>query len=371
MKSRRAFVLIFFATLPVILLAEPARSELSADIVAALAPVRAQSRLPALAGAIVNSRGLVAGGVVGVRKLDSDVPATLEDQWHLGSDTKAMTATLIGLLIDDGKLKFESTIEAIFPDLASKLPERFRKTTVAELLAHRSGLPRGANLSSISEKGTLIERRIDVVKSVAQAEWVAPPNAKTSYSNWGYVILGAITERISGQPWETFVAQRIFAPLEMKQVGFYGMGTVGKIDQPWPHKKGKPMPKNGPQTGNSPVMAPAGAVHCPLGEWAKFIANELRGLRGEPSLLSPATFKRLHTPYANANYAGGWLVGTRPWAKGPTFTHAGSNLMNYAVAWLAPKRDVAFLVCTNEGEGAKPCESAVSGLIKVFEANAR
>lgn len=57
----------------------------------------------------------------------------------------------------------------------------------------------------------------------------------------------------------------------------------------------------------------------------------------------------------------------RGWAKGNAYTHTGSNTMNVAVAWLAPERDVAFLVCCNNGTAAQPCDQAVGALIKIFD----
>jgi len=340
-------------------------------VVEALAPVRERANLPALAGAIVTSAGVLASGVVGLRKIGSNVAATLQDDWHLGSDTKAMTATLIGLLIDDGKLRFESTVADEFPDLASKLPETIRKTTVAQLLAHRAGLPRDADWGPLSTKGSPMEQRLATVRAAGNAVLLATPGASFNYSNWGYVILGAMAERITGKPWEELMRQRVFGPLKMERVGFGGTGTRGQIDQPWPHVNGIPMSSNGPEVDLRPVLAPAGAVHCPISEWAKFIVNELKGLRGDPSLLSPETFKRLHTPAFGGVYAGGWGILERDWAKGTAYNHSGSNNMNYAIAWLAPKRNVAFLVCTNEGDAFNPCDETVHALLNLYEGATR
>ena len=117
---------------------------------------------------------------------------------------------------------------------------------------------------------------------------------------------------------------------------------------------------------NPPVMGPAGRVNCTLSEWSKFIADQLRGERGEKALLKPETYKRLHTPpFPGGDYALGWLVVSRPWGGGLVYNHAGSNTMNYAVAWLAPLKDFAVLVVTNEGGDAagKACDEASAALI--------
>jgi CubicO group peptidase (beta-lactamase class C family) len=75
-------------------------------VVEALKPIRLKYKLPAIAGAIVTSKGATMLGVVGVRKAGTDVAAAVGDQWHLGSETKAMTATVIASLVEQGKLKW-------------------------------------------------------------------------------------------------------------------------------------------------------------------------------------------------------------------------------------------------------------------------
>src|SRR5215470_14830115 len=86
-----------------------------------LEPIRLKYKLPALAGAVVTSKGLEAIGATGVRKAGTPVSVTVEDEWHLGSDTKAMTATIIAHLVQRGKLKWETTLGQVFPGLARSM----------------------------------------------------------------------------------------------------------------------------------------------------------------------------------------------------------------------------------------------------------
>src|SRR5262245_60795524 len=76
-------------------------------VVSLIEPIRKEHRLPALGAALITSKGLELSGVTGVRKADADVAATIDDQWHLGSDTKAMTAVIIATLVERGKLTWE------------------------------------------------------------------------------------------------------------------------------------------------------------------------------------------------------------------------------------------------------------------------
>jgi CubicO group peptidase (beta-lactamase class C family) len=120
---------------------------------------------------------------------------------------------------------------------------------------------------------------------------------------------------------------------------------------------------------NPAAIAPAGTVHCSIGDLAKYAAWQVRGARGEGSLLKPETFKKLHTPFrGGGDYALGWKVVSRPWGGGEVLTHGGSNTMFYTVIWLAPKRDFAVVVCTNVGGdgGAKATDTAAARLIQEY-----
>src|SRR5262249_49072119 len=135
------------------------------------------------------------------------------------------------------------------------------------------------------------------------------PGSTYEYSNLGYIIAGAVVEKITGQSWERAMTSQVFEPLQMRTAGFGGTGTAGKIDQPWPHTSdGKPAPENGPAMDNPPVMGPAGRVHCSIQDWSKFIGDQLRGDLGKPGLLKPETYQKLHTPPFGGDYALGWLT---------------------------------------------------------------
>jgi len=333
-----------------------------------LEPIRQKHKLPALTGAIVTSKDLNAIGAVGVRKTGIDIPVTLKDKWHLGSDTKAMTAMLIGALVEQGKLKWETTLEEVFPGIATSLHPKLRKVTIIHLLSHRAGLIANFNWQMVPVTGTIQDQRRAVLKMAASAKPLSDPGSKYNYSNLGYVIAGAMAEKVTNTSWEDLITKTIFEPLGMKSVGFGGTGTPGKIDQPWGHgSKGKPVSGNGPKMDNPLVIGPAGTVHCILEDWSKFVIDQLRGARGEPALLQPETYTKLHTPPFGGNYSLGWLVTQRNWGGGTVLTHAGSNTMNFAVVWLAPQRDLAVLVCTNQGGSAaqKACDEAAGELIEL------
>jgi CubicO group peptidase (beta-lactamase class C family) len=345
-----------------------------------LTPILQKYDLPALAGAIVTSKGLVGVGAVGVRKYGTHTSVTINDEFHLGSDTKAMTATMLATLVEQGNFSWNTAIEQVFPELATKMNPAYRKVTLEQLLAHRAGFtdeswPKGKNLADMYNlPGTPREQRTAYVATILAEPPVNEPGSTFLYSNRSYAVAGAMAERVANDSWEDMMRKRVFDPVGMKTCGFGAMGTPDskQIDQPWQHvlltfgihRAIAP----GPRADNAPVIGPAGTVHCSVIDWGKFVTAHLRGEQGEPGILKPETFKRLHTPPFGGNYGFGWLVTDRPWAGGRALTHAGSNTQNFAIVWIAPAKDFAVLVMTNQagGDTFNACDAAAASLIQYF-----
>jgi CubicO group peptidase (beta-lactamase class C family) len=339
----------------------PAAATGVVDLGPDLAGIREKYDFPALAAAVIVEGELHARGVVGVRKYGSDVQAEPNDPFHLGSCTKAMTGSLVSLLVQQGKLKWETTLAEYFPDLRDTMHPDYRDVTLVHLLSHRAGVPPMTNGFAPVEGGQLL--RIRAMKSPAEQRRrmteivlarppVNKPGEKKEYSNAGISIAGAIVDRVMGEEYEAVLCRLLFEPLEMKTAGFGPMGTAGRIDAPWPHRKQgdeiTPVTPE-PMADNPPFITPAGRVHCSIADWAKYIQCVLKAVRGEDGLLSPEQVRQLKEPPFGGDYALGWGLHERPWAGGPVLQHAGSNGMNYCVVWVAPWKDFAVLAATNRG----------------------
>lgn len=334
-----------------------------------LEPIRAKHDLPALAAAFVTKQGLDVAGAVGRRKAGADAPVAIDDLWHIGSDTKAMTAAMIGTLVEDGILKWEATIGEVFPELPDSAPAALKKADLLHLLSHRSGLPANLPWGLIRRTVSTREQRKAAMNAAAGLKIEAEPPAAFLYSNLGYVLAGAMAEKAADASWEELIRTRVFEPLGMTGAGFGGTGTPGQIDQPWPHTAdGAPFKTNGPEADNPPVIGPAGAVHCRLADWALFIADQLRGRGNGPSLLKKETCLRLHTPPFSGDYALGWMALPGDAGDGTVLAHDGSNGMNYATVFMAPDRGFAVLVAANQGgeSAQRACSEAAAEMIRKF-----
>ncbi|QOJ18853.1 MAG: serine hydrolase [Phycisphaeraceae bacterium] len=346
-----------------------------------LEPIRARNKVPALAAAVLTSRGLEAAGAVGTRAAESDVRVSIDDHWHIGSNTKAMTALLCAILVEQGRLRWETTLAEAFPDLADEMHEDFRRVTVEQLCTNRGGFPADLNQDGLwerlwSHRGAPVEARRLMLREVARKPPQAAPGTRFIYSNAGFAVAGHVCESIAGKPYEELMTELVFKPLGMTSAAFGAPGTPGTLDQPRGHdRRGRPQEPTADGRGgdNPPVLSPAGRLHLSLADWARYVTVHLRGFAGEAVsigdvTLRPETLRRLHTP-ADGEYAMGWVRAQRDWA-GPAdhrwvLTHAGSNTLWYAVVWVAPARDLAVLVCCNQAErGDKAADEAAWALIQ-------
>ncbi len=169
----------------------------------ALAWLRARDHDPAIATLIQIDGKVAAEAAVGTRAVGHPESVMIDDRWHIGSDTKAFTATLIGTLVDRHEMTFEDSLEASFPALVKIMDPAYRHITVRQLLSHTAGLP------PLTNPETEFPAALAAVKSVhgVSAQRAAlvryyltkPPASaagKFQYSNLGYFIAGAI-ERLT------------------------------------------------------------------------------------------------------------------------------------------------------------------------------
>ncbi|NOX98289.1 MAG: beta-lactamase family protein [Verrucomicrobia bacterium] len=360
-------VLLLATLLPCLLSTEPvsAQSKLSNHkselIREALVNVVNREKLPGMIAAIANADGVMAIGSAGVRKEGSNVAITDSDLFHIGSCTKAMTATLLAQFVDEGVITWDTTLIDVFPEYRIKIHPDYYKVTLWQLLTHRAGVPANAKDWWVHQKMELKARRQTIMlENLKEARSEKP--GQFLYSNLGYMIAGSMAEKLSGTRWETLMKNYLFTPLKMDSVGFGPPGTKWKADQPWGHVKsaGKWQAK---QFDNAEPLGPAGRVHCSIEDWAKFIALQLPG-KNKP-ILDRKSLDRLID--SDDDYAAGWMVGERSWAKGITLTHSGSNTMWYAVVWVAPKLNRAFIVATNsmDEKSAAICDKMIGELISI------
>ena len=328
------------------------------------------AKFPALAAAVVVGGKMMAIGTAGTRRAGTATPVLRDDRFHLGSDTKAMTAVIAAMYIEEGTLRWDSTLAQVFPELAATMDAQVKTITVAQLLSHTSGLPSDNDaFGQLLDKSQLIEGNLDqqrywMLTQAVKQPLVAEPGKAFAYSNLGYTLTGAIIERIGKKTWEELITERVFVPLKLTTAGLGPQSSLGRVDAPLGHRIVNDQPSAvlaGPFGDNPVILGPAGTAHMSVADfatWGSWMAGQ--GKRA-PFLLKPETFKKLVTPVISmqaastkattvsgaASYALGWGSVKMPWSESPLPFHGGSNNLNKAYIWLDTERDAAIVVMTN------------------------
>jgi CubicO group peptidase (beta-lactamase class C family) len=280
----------------------------------------------------------------GVLKIGDKAAATPDNLVHIGSCTKAMTAVLIGLLVEKRKLKWEQSIVESFPKLKDKIHPDYHDVTLEQLLQHRGKIPANASDWWINQSQPVIERRLSIISANLQKEPPKVPKDGYRYSNLGYMIAGAMAEQATGKAWEKLLEEELFRPLKITSAGFGSPGRKGRVDQPWGHTYDKDGNWRPVQGDNAAALGPAGTVHLSIADWIRFA--EVFFPDSPQKLISKETLLKLTMPASSNGYAMGW--GTVRWNDDILeLVHSGSNTMWYATIVVDRKNQLTFVAVTN------------------------
>jgi len=327
--------------------------------------LRVRHGVPGVWAGRFHADGRSVSACTGLRRADGDDAVAIDDVLHLGSCTKAMTALLVARECAAGRLAFDGTLAGILPDdVPADSP--WAGVTVEALLRHTAGVPANPDWGTLDRahpRDAVAARRAMVAWLLEQPRPEAPA---FDYSNCGYALLGHLVERVRETPWETLLHSEILAPLGVARSGYGPVPPDGAAAGAWGHveRGGKLEPV---RIDNPPPLGPAGRVHLPLGQWARFALAFARGGAAAKGALGipDAVWERLLDPGPDGDYAGGWGTAERGWGGGRVLTHAGSNTTWYCVAWVAPERDFCLLGATNTAIPAAPraCDGAVAACL--------
>jgi len=344
----------------------------SSELEKHLEKLRAAYVLPGMAAAIYIDGNLIEHAVSGIRKVGSDEKMSKADKFHLGSCTKAMTATVAATFVEEGKLNWSDKLSDLLPNI--KIHPGLENVTYEMLLAHRSGLvkdPDDETYLELSKLETSLGRQESAKLFLEKSP--SMELGKFNYSNIGYIIAGYVLEQLSGKTWEMLVQERLFIPLAMKSCGF---GPTSILDeknptQPWGHIVDQYIVK-AIHNDNAPFYGPAANIHCSIPDWTKFLTMHMQGFNHESNFLNQESFDQLHKHYPTDNpdeYTyGGWYKSHRAWAQGDALTHSGTNTYNYASVWVAPKTKTILISTANRSNfsGSWATSDAISAMIRLF-----
>lgn len=241
-----------------------------------------------LAVAVVKDGKTIFAKGYGVRELGKPDAINENTLFSIGSTTKAMTAAAIGMLVDEGKLRWDDPVTRHLPWFQLSDPYVTREITIRDLLIHRAGLANGDVLwYRTTASPTEVIRRARLIPMAYSFR------SGFIYHNVMYATAGAVVAVASGMSWERFVETRIFEPLGMNRTVANLAGTAGKPNVASPHQK---VGGEIRVISNAAVdsVAAAGSVWSSVSDmarWAAFIIDSGR-VNGR-TLLKPGTWAEL------------------------------------------------------------------------------
>jgi CubicO group peptidase (beta-lactamase class C family) len=283
-------------------------------------------------GKVIFSKGY------GFANLEWDVPNSPNTKFRLGSITKQFTAACILLLEERGKLKIDDPVKVYMPDA----PAAWDKVTIFNLLTHTSGLPSFTGFPDYASTEAIATTPEKLVARFRDKPLEFQPGEKWNYSNSGYVLLGYLIEKISGQSYSQFVQDNIFTPLGMKDSGYDSNSAiiVHRASGYAPSDKG--LINAGYIDMSIPLSA--GALYST----AEDLLRWERGLFGD-KLLSAASLQKMTTPF-KGDYAFGLAVHQASGHK--VIEHGGSIEGFNTQLTYYPDDKLTVVVLSNQNTGA-------------------
>lgn len=275
-------------------------------------------KIPGFAIAVVDKGEVIHCEGYGVRDKERNLPVTPETVFAIGSCTKAFTGTTVGLLVDDGKLNWDTPVRRYMPDFRMYDPAATEGMTALDLLSHRSGLPR----HDASWYGSPLSR----AQLMARLEHLKPNKQFRygwEYQNLMFMAAGVLVERLSGMTWEDFVRQRIFAPLGMNDSNLSVTESEKLENAALPYDEVGGEIKRIPYR-NIDAIAPAGSINSNLIDMTKWLLMNMRGGQhnGE-TFIKEATLQQIHAPVATIP-----LTSDRPMAQ-----YKEVSMLSYGLGW--------------------------------------
>lgn len=278
-------------------------------------PILDAGRIPGAAVAVVaDGRAVFARGY-GYRDLHTKQPVTSRTVYPIASTTKAMNATLLGMLIDDGVLAWDAPVQMYLPRF--RLADVFSSSliTLRDLLTMRTGLPRHDFLWM--ESGV---SRAELVERVQHLPLSAGLRERFQYCNLTATLAGHVAEVVAQESWEDLIRRRLLQPLGMSNTGF-ASPYAGEVTSSYHENQRRELVLTR-RFATEPIGPAGGAIHSTIMDMAQWLIFNLEGGRfAGRQLIAPGTLDEIHTPCVlagadssapspGATYALGWFVDT-------------------------------------------------------------
>lgn len=320
--------------------------------------------VPGISLTVVSGEQPVYTGCFGYKDVENNLKPDAETRYACASVTKAMTATALGILKDEGKIDWRTPVRTYLPGFAMYDGYATANLTLADMLSHNSGLPRH-DFSWFNN----LEADRPTSEYVARLAHLKPNKGfrtQYEYNNFMFTAAGAVVEAVSGMPWGEFLTKRIFTPLGMKDTTYTISGLKDAANRALPYGKKDGKPKR-LEYRNFDGMAGCGTVNSTVKDMAAWISMNINGgIHMGTRIISQATLSEIHTqrnavpplpggfnPHMPlAAYAFGWSV--QPYRGRLCLNHSGGIDGFTSYATFMPEEKYGIMLFCNQGGSNMP-----------------
>ena len=357
MNRKSRVIVVLLSVLVVAGYSQSSRKQVGASSAAlqkCLREYREEYGIPGIGAVVLTSTSILDIGIDGVRKLGEPDSIEIDDKFHIGSNTKAMTGYVAGVLVEKGLIRWDTRISEVFPEFSEAIRDVYQDKTLQDLLSHRARILKfmsGSEFTQLPEfEGSYVEQRKAFTGWLLQQEPVDIDTTRGyTYSNAGYGIAAVMLEKVSGTSWEELMQDELFEPLGI--IATFGWPAYADEDQPWGHyydtDSNRVLPHDPHDEYQLPkILSAAGDLSISLQDYAKFLSINLLGLNGKDTILEAATCRYLHTCNdTTMQYALGW--GRREHEGHSVSRHNGSAGTFYCTALVFRDEDLALVIMMN------------------------
>jgi CubicO group peptidase (beta-lactamase class C family) len=318
-------------------------------------PLLRAARTPGAAVAVVAEGQTIFAKGYGYRDLDAKLPTTAATVYPIASTTKAFNATLLGILVDEGRLAWDVPVRKYLPRFSLQDPCVSAQVTLRDLVVMRTGLPRHDWLWAEHALS-----RAELADRLRYLELSAGFRERWQYNNLTVTTAGHIAEVVAGESWEDLLRQKILTPLQMNSTGFT-LPPQGDFTLSYHENSDRQIALG--RRFAAEVTAPAGgAVHSTVLDMARWISFNLSGGKAvDRQLIEPKTLAEIHSPQMaigaelsgltyNTSYAMGWFVDT--YNGRSRISHGGYLHDVSSEVHLYPNEGIGIVSFTNFGGSA-------------------
>jgi CubicO group peptidase (beta-lactamase class C family) len=310
-------------------------------------------KVPGLAIAVVRDTTVLLSRGYGHRDAGRQLPVTSHTRFAIGSVTKSFTATVLGMLVDEGRLDWDKPVREYLPDFRLYDRVATEQMTPRDLVTHRSGLPRHDGLwyaSGLTRRQLYDRLRYLEPSKEFRSTW--------QYQNLMFMTAGYLAGQVAGTSWESLVRQRIFGPLGMVNSNFSVTDSQRSDDYALPYAEVRDTVRVIPFR-NIDEIGPAGSINSSVDEMIRYVRFHLnQGKWGDAQLLSVANAEQMQAPQmvmpaatvqydelGAASYGMGFVVSTY---RGEKLVQHGGGIDGFiSLLSFLPKRRIGVIVLTN------------------------